>query len=50
MDERAIMNEIMATIKKLPPENLADVLGFLKTLTGETDDQGEDDSELLTMG
>jgi len=54
MSGQAMMDEIMATIKKLPPENLADVLGFLKTLTGETgeqgDDQGDDDAEVLTMG
>lgn len=48
MDDRALMDEIMTTVKKLPPENLADVLEFLKTLTGETG-EGEDDSELLTM-
>jgi len=49
MDEQAMMDEIMATIKNLPSEKLADVLGFLKTLTGETDDQWDDDFELLTM-
>lgn len=49
MADQAIMHEIMETVKKLPPENLQNVLEFLKTLSQETDDPGEDDSELLTM-
>ena len=50
MADQAIMKEIMETVKKLPPENLENVLDFLKTLSRETDEPEEDESELLTMG
>jgi len=49
MANQAIMHEIMETIKKLPPENLGNVLEFLKTLSQETDDSGENESDILTM-
>jgi len=49
MANQAIMHEIMETVKKLPPENLQNVLEFLKTLSRETDEPGEDGSDILTM-
>lgn len=49
MADQEIMQEIMATVKKLPPESLGDVLAFLKTLVPENGGQGDDDAELLTM-
>ncbi len=50
MANQVIMHEIIETVKKLPPENLQHVLEFLRTLSQETDDAGEDEpSDVLTM-